>query len=116
MRNKGWTLLLNIFLITAFLILGATLAQMIYSGNSALHNQRDKLRAYYLAEAAIEYAKAELKENPDFCTPGMKIAVPQGSFVIKREPHSPVLYGTGYANRACSVIKYDLVTYKQEEE
>jgi hypothetical protein len=116
MKNKGWALLFNILLITVLLILGATLAQMIFSGNSALFNQRDKLRAYYLAEAAIEYAKANLKGNPDFCTPGMKIGVPQGSFEIKREPHSPVLYGTGYANRARSVIKYDLVTDKQEEE
>jgi Tfp pilus assembly protein PilE len=119
MRNRGFTLILSIFLITAILIILSSMAYIIYNSNLSLKYQRDALRAYYLAEAAIEYGKARLRSNPDWCTPGTIIKVKDGSFEVKREFGQSFLFGHGYANRAHAIIRLDVIlnsTYLQREE
>jgi len=119
MKNKGWALIFNIFLISLLLLLGVSLASLIFSQTSALSFERDYLKAYYLAEAGVEYAKDKLSENPLWCTPGIRIEAGNGAFEIRREPGSSIIYGIGYLNRARAIIKLDVIdnhTYLQREE
>jgi len=112
-------LIFNIFLISLLLILGISLARLIFSQTSALSSQRDYIKAYYLAEAGLEYAKDKLLENPGWCTPGMKIEAGGGAFEVKREPGSSIIYGIGYLNRARAIIRLDVIdhhSYLQREE
>ena len=119
MKNKGFTLILSIFLITAILIILTSMVYIIYNSNLSLKYQRDALRAYYLAEAAVEYGKAQLRSNPNWYTPGTIIKIKDGSFEVKKNPSQSFLYGHGYANRAHAIIRLDVIlnsTYLQREE
>ena len=119
MKNSGFTLILSIFLITAILIILTSMGYIIYNSNLSLKYQRDALRAYYLAEAAVEYGKSQLASNPNWCTPGDVFKVKDGSFEVKKECGRSFLYGIGYANRARAIIRLDVIssnTYIQREE
>ena len=116
--RQGFTLILSIFLITAILVILTSMGYIIYNSNLSLKYQRDALRAYYLAEAAVEYGKAQLGSNPDWCTPGYVFKVKNDSFEVKKEP-GQFLYGIGCANRARAIIRLDVIshnTYLQREE
>ncbi len=117
--NKGFTLIMAIFLAVALLVIFTSLSHMLFSSAFSLFNQKDALRAYYLAEAAVEYGKAKLQLDPDWCSPGTKITVKDGSFEVKKKKEQSFLYGVGYANRARAIIKLDVIdhhTYLQREE
>jgi len=119
MKNKGFTLILSIFLIAAIMIILTSMVYLVYNSNLSLKYQRDALRAYYLAEAAVEYGKAQLRSNPAWCTPGTTVKIKDGSFEVKKDPSRQFLYGHGYAKRAHAIIKLDVInnsTYLQREE
>lgn len=92
---------------------------MAYSSASSLKAQKEYLSAYYLAEAGIEYGKAQLRSNPSWCTPGIKINANNGLIEIKREPAKPYLYGIGNAGHARVIIELNVIdhnSYIQREE
>ena len=64
--NKGVSLVVVLFVTTIVMLLGTALLNM--SANEYLMGSyaRDYTAAYYLAEAGIQWAIANLKENPDY--------------------------------------------------
>jgi len=119
MRNRGFSLIVVIFLISAVILLLASASYMVFSSSSSLKAQKDYLAAYYLAEAGVEYGKAQLRSNPAWCTPGITIKVTTGSIEIKKEPAKPYLYGIGNAGQGRVIIKLNVIdhnSYIQREE
>ena len=116
MGRKGIAMIFVILMMSVLLVLGLALTRIIFSSSSGIYAHYDQVRAYYLAEAAIEYGKDKIKDRSSWCTPGIKIAVPDGEFEVKREPSSPRLTGYGSSRRARAIITYDLNTRIQREE
>lgn len=106
MQNRGFALIFNLFLITLLLILGVAVSRMIYSSASALFHSRDRMRAFYLAEAGVEYGKAKLAANPSFVTPPLRLDLGEGYFIIEKRPGRPLL-SSGYFHSAHVIMEYD---------
>ncbi len=119
MKNNGFSMIAVIFIISVLMLLAVSAGYMAISSASSLKSQKEYLSAYYLAEAGIEYAKAQLRSNPGWCTPGQTINANGGSVEIKKEPGKPNLYAVGNAGRARVIIDLDVIgnnSYIQREE
>ena len=106
MKNRGFALIFNLFLITILLILGLAVSRMIYSSVSALFDQRDRMCAFYLAEAGVEYGKTRLLADPSFTTPPLRQNLGEGYFVIEKSQDRPLL-SSGHFRSARVIIEYD---------
>jgi len=106
MKNKGVALIFNLFLITLLLIMGTAVSRMIYSSVSALYFQRDRLCAFYLAEAGVDYGKTRLAKDPSFTTPPLRQALGEGYFVVEKAKDKPLL-SSGNFHSARVIIEYD---------
>lgn len=116
MGNKGLTLIYNIFLIILIMLISVAIARMIFSASSVVSSSYGHLRAYYLAEGGIEYAKDKLRENPSWSTPLTKVECPNGYCEIMREPASKFVTSTGFITGARAIIAYNIETRTQREE
>lgn len=119
MKNRGFTLIFSIFIITVFIVIMTVAATIVFNSASAISGQKDYQAAYYLAEAGIEYGKAQLNNNPGWCTPGITLKVKEGSFEVKKEAGKEILYSNGYSGRAHVIIRADVInhtSYLQREE
>jgi len=116
MNNKGIAMIFVILMMSVLLILGLTLTRIVFSSSSGIYAHYDQVRAFYLAEAAIEYGKDKIKALPGWCTPGLKVTTPSGEFEVRREPNAPKITGYGTSRRARAIINYDLNTRIQREE
>jgi hypothetical protein len=103
-KRKGFTLIFIIFVISSLFFLGMMLQKIIYSSASAFYSERDYLRAYYLAEGAIEYGKAAVKHDPNWVSSGLKF----DGFEVTRKPNSNEIAGIGYTNNSRVVLKFGL--------
>lgn len=99
-------MIFNLFLITILLILGVAVSRMIYSSAAALFASRDKLCAFYLAEAGVEYGKTRLAADPSFTTPPLRRNLGEGYFVIEKAKNKPLL-SSGHFRSARVIMEYD---------
>jgi hypothetical protein len=116
MGRKGIAMIFVILMMSVLLVLGLTLTRIVFSSSSGIYAHYDQIKAYYLAEAAIEFGKDKVRANPSWCSPGQLVSTPTGKFEIKREPGSTRLLAQGIAGRARAIITYDLNTRLQREE
>lgn len=106
MSNKGFALIFNLFLITILMILGVAVSRTIYSSASSLFASRDKLCAFYLAEAGVEYGKTRLAKDPTFFTPPLRQDLGEGYFIIEK-PKDKSLTSSGYFRSAHVIMEFD---------
>ena len=66
LRNKGQVLLLALIMFSIVSILSAVLASMWQAGIEGRNQEKNSLRAFYLAQAGIERAKIWIKQNPSY--------------------------------------------------
>jgi len=125
--RKGSALLLVIFMISAFVFLGAINARIVYnyyaSANAALRREQ----AFHLAEAGLEKGKVELVHNPNWYTDlphhpkddaewlaakavGQETPLGEGFFKIVREKGRQRLYSVGVRGRGTVILKLDFST------
>lgn len=121
-----------VFLVMVLLILGASTAKMIYSNISQIFYKDHSLKAFYLAEAALERVKYKIHKNPAWYTDlpysskddldwlinkakGEKLSLHGETYKLVREKDRTVIYGIGYLKSARKVIKYDILTKVWEE-
>ena len=116
MKDKGFALLYVLFITMVFIIISTMLTRIIFSSSTSLYVEREALEAYYLAEAGIEYGKAQLPKNPAWCTPGTKVITRSGYFIIKRKPNDAIISSAGYVNHSQAMIRFDIASEKQTEE
>ncbi|NLZ53758.1 MAG: hypothetical protein GX892_11565, partial [Thermoanaerobacteraceae bacterium] len=107
--NKGFSLVIVLFVTTIILILGTALLNMSTSEYLMGCYARDYTAAYYLAEGGIQEALSILKENPDYrCKTGWQ-ALGEGRYKIHvlQEPGSNavIVASTGKVNKAEVLIK-----------
>lgn len=65
-KNKGQVLLLALIMFSIVSILSAVLASMWQAEIEVRNQERNSLRAFYLAQAGIERAKIWIKQNPSY--------------------------------------------------
>lgn len=123
LKHKGIALILVIFIIAILLLIGTTLVKIVFSSYTHTAYRLAKLKAFYLAEAALEYGKTEIVNNPDWYTDikvtdpekgiGKGLGVGKGKVVRARDEN--ILYGIGYKGKTKAMIKitFDPVPFKQ---
>ncbi len=119
MNKKGFALIFNIILIGALLLIASMVAKIVYSSSYSFYQHKNYTKAFYLAEAAVEFGKAELHKTPNYYTdikisgdtiqwlklgaigkpvaPGAKLVILSGK---------PEIYGVGHTGSAYVIIKY----------
>ena len=120
MGNKGFSLIFVIFLIVIITIMGSIIVQTVLNTYKSAGLKADTIKAFYLAEAAIEYGKAKINSNPAWYTD-----TPLSGEIIKwlrssakgesiiagaksvKAINSLALYGVGHYNKAYVIIKFE---------
>jgi hypothetical protein len=64
------------------------------------------MRAFYLAEAGVEYGKTRLAASPSFATPPLRQDLGEGYFIIEKRTGRPLL-SSGYFRSAHVIMEYD---------
>ncbi|MBI5699049.1 hypothetical protein HZC35_01900 [Candidatus Saganbacteria bacterium] len=105
-NNRGFALIFNLFLIMLLLVLGVAASRMVYSSASALSSSRDQMRAFYLAEAGVEYGKARLAKDAAYTTPPLRQDLGEGYFIIEKPKDKPLI-SSGYFNSAHVIMEFD---------
>lgn len=125
LKPKGIALILVIFIIAVLLLTGTTLVKLVYSSYTHTAYRLAKLKAFYLAEAAIEYGKIEIVNNPVWYTDtivtdpekgiGRGIGLGVGTSKCVRERGKNILYGIGSKGKAKAIIKitFEPTPFKQ---
>ena len=120
MNNKGFSLIFMIFLIGILFIMGSIITRVMLNVNSSIYFQKDKLAAFYLAEAAIEFGKSEIHKNPSWYTDSTCSGnlvewlrnTARGDSIINnsktvKEFNKDALYGIGFSGKSCVIIKFE---------
>ncbi|KAF0135060.1 MAG: hypothetical protein FD145_198 [Candidatus Saganbacteria bacterium] len=117
MKNSGFALIFSILLITIVVLIIAFSCPILISSTFSLSASKNHLKAYYLAEAGIEYIKDKLKTNQGWQTPLLKIKTKDGYFEVIKD--SKKTRGIGYVGQARVIINLDVInnnSYLQREE
>ena len=122
-KNKqGSALLLVIFILATFMVLGVLTAKIVYNYYASANAILQREQAFQLAEAGLEKGKVELVHNPNWFTDlpyylednvswlvgyavGQETQLGQGSFKIVREKNKNRLYSIGFKGKGMVVLK-----------
>jgi len=133
--QKGIALIAVISLTAALLVMGLTLAKLVISDLQSANLQLDGVKAFYLAEAGIEFAKNKLNKDCHWFSdlPGKQVSfewltkeaaghfpggeqLGEGSFKIIRIKDQNKVYAVGsLKNKAGCIIEleFSLAPFKQ---
>ena len=122
-KNKqGSALLLVIFILATFMVLGVLAAKIVYNYYASANAILQREQAFQLAEAGLEKGKVELVHNPNWFTDlpyylqdnvswlvgyavGQETQFGQGSFKIVREKNKNRLYSIGFKGKGMVILK-----------
>jgi hypothetical protein len=120
--KKGSALIMVVFVIAVFAVLGALFAKIVYNNYAGANAARARAQAFCLAEAGIEKGKMELAHNPAWYTDlpyyladnaqwltsyavGEVSRLGDGSFKIVREKGKDRLYAVGSMGKGRVILK-----------
>lgn len=123
-KNKGFSLVYMMLFINIISILGLGIANIVFSTKKSTDFYKGSIYAFYLAEAAIEYGKFKLQENPSWYTDiihskditkwlkkeakGYQKTLSENyTFKTVKEYKQPALYGVGFYDKSCVIIKLE---------
>jgi hypothetical protein len=132
MNKRGVSLVFIIFMVAVLLIMGSALMRVLTSGFSQVFLADHSLRAFYLAEGALEHGKQKFNKNPAWFTDlphpvsddaewlintakGEEYELYGEIYKIVREKGKPIIYGIGRLKGARKVVKYDILNGYWEE-
>ncbi|MEE8637995.1 MAG: hypothetical protein V3T21_03015 [Candidatus Margulisiibacteriota bacterium] len=121
-NRQGSALLLVIFILATFMVLGAINAKIVYNYYASANAVLQREQAFHLAEAGLEKGKVELTHNPNWYTDlpyylkdnvdwlvgyavGQETQFGEGSFKIIREKDKNRLYSIGFKGKGMVVLK-----------
>jgi hypothetical protein len=127
-RREGFILLYVLFFMTLVLLVGSALAGIIYVNIRSVGDEGLRLKAFYAAEAGLEWAKARIAAAPDWFTDlphspvddrawilsssiGHVSQIGDARFKVIREDGKRRIYSVGYVGgdiegcRALSILK-----------
>lgn len=121
-NRQGSALLLVIFILATFVVLGVINAKLVYNYYASANAVLQREQAFHLAEAGLEKGKVELVHNPNWFTDlpyylqdnvawltayavGQETDFGEGSFKIVREKDKNRLYSIGFKGKGMVVLK-----------
>lgn len=107
--KKGYVLIAAIIVINLLLAVSLAIAKLAYNDLAATTYYYERLRAFYLAEAGLNFGKYQLPDTTK------TISFEAGSVNIIREKSKNKLYSYGKHKKALVILQYDLYTKKWEE-
>ncbi|HTY12810.1 MAG TPA: hypothetical protein VMD02_01335 [Candidatus Omnitrophota bacterium] len=117
--RRGVSLIFTVFIVLILVVTSAALFAAVFGLTSSCRSQLNYLKAYYLAEAGIEYSKSHLLSDPGWSTPGETVSAGSGRFTVRRGAGKDHLTSDGFSGRAHVIIRLDVIDhspYIQREE
>lgn len=136
--KRGFILLYVLFFMAVACITLGILVRLIYVNFYMAGDEAFRLKAFYAAEAGIEWAKSKMSSNPDWFTDlphsppddtawllksavGFEISLGDARFKMVREDGKNRLYSIGYTgtnierSRAVSIVKVEFTILPFEQ-
>ena len=110
--------------------MGTAISGIVHATAKSLNYDKEYIYAFYLAEGAVEYGKTKLHGNPSWYTDlpsygniinwlkneskGLTQTIASSyKFKVIKEYNGKALYGMGFYNNSCAIIKYEDKFYEE---
>ena len=108
-QSEGTILISCIIILSLFAVYGFVLTSVVYERSLKVNLEVDRLKAYYLAEAAILKSVAEIKSLDDTDRDGLgnvpRTKLGDGEYYASHDPAVLTIVGTGEVNQIKRIVK-----------